>query len=284
MARQNVTVALSGDGGDEPFAGYTFRYTPHQFESSLKTKIPAILRSTFFSMMGSIYPASSKLPQFLRLKTILENISVSDALSYYNDLIWLRDDNRKKLYSNDFVSQLMGFEPSEMVIPLYNNATGPDALSKAQQTDMQFYMTDDVLVKADRMSMAHSLEVRNPLLDYRILEFASKLPRELKLKNGKGKRLFRHLSAHRLPASIQNLPKQGFSIPAADWLRGELKSLTKDTIDSSTIIKEHLDKNFLEKLWNQHQKSSIDHSVFLWGLMMLGLWEKNFYNDPLVPL
>lgn len=278
MARKNVTVALSGDGGDEAFGGYTFRYTPHRFESAVKSKIPSILRSSVFSMMGSIYPATSKLPQFLRFKTILENLSISDAEAYYNDLIWLRTDNRKKLYSSEFIGSLKGFDPSELIIPYYNQCPGQDALSKAQNTDIQFYMTDDVLVKADRMSMAHSLEVRNPLLDYRIIEFAATLPNELKLDKYKGKLLLRRLSSQRLPEKIQNLPKQGFSIPAASWLRNDLKSMARSAMDNSNIIQNYLNRSFLDRLWNEHQSKAMDHSVLLWGLMMLGLWEDNFLD------
>ncbi|MDY0221028.1 MAG: asparagine synthase (glutamine-hydrolyzing) [Desulfobacterium sp.] len=273
MARQNVTVALSGDGGDEAFGGYTFRYIPHLMESTVKSAIPTALRSSFLSIIGSIYPASSKLPKYLRLKTIFENLSVSDAEAFYQDLVFLRPDTRASLYSRAFLEELKGFTPMEMVLPLYNGSPAPDAVAKAQHTDMQFYMTDDVLVKADRMSMAHSLEVRNPLLDHRILEFAATLPLELKLNKNRGKVLLRHLASRRLPQSIQNLPKMGFSIPAAQWLRQELKDQAHGTIFNSPLIKSRLNKKSLERIWHQHQKGHRDHSVFLWGLMMLGLWE-----------
>jgi len=273
MARQNVTVALSGDGGDEAFGGYTFRYTPHLMESTVKSAIPSSLRSSLFSVIGCLYPASSRLPKYLRLKTIFENLSVSDAEAFYQDLVFLRSDTRASLYSRDFLEELKGFTPMEMVFPLYNGSPAPDAVAKAQHTDMQFYMTDDVLVKADRMSMAHSLEVRNPLLDHRVLEFAATLPLKLKLNNNRGKVLLRHLASRRLPESIQNLPKMGFSIPAAQWLRQELKEQAHGAIFSSPLIKSRLNGKRLERIWHQHQKGHRDHSVFLWGLMMLGLWE-----------
>lgn len=276
MARKNVTVAISGDGGDEAFGGYTFRYVPHRMESRLRSSIPSVFRSSLFSFLGRLYPASAGLPKYLRLKTILENLSISDAQAFYNDLIWLRADIRQKLYSNDFMATLKGFSPAETVIPLYQQSNAPDPVSKSQNTDIQCYMTDDVLVKVDRMSMAHALEVRNPLLDYRVLEFAAQLPNSLKLNNGSGKHILRHLVGQKLPPEIQKLPKQGFSIPAADWLRNDLKNKLQDAINNSRIINDTLDHDYLNRILHRHQTKRSDHNVFLWGLMMLGLWEKKY--------
>nr|WP_319393035.1 asparagine synthase (glutamine-hydrolyzing) [uncultured Desulfobacter sp.] len=264
MARENVTVAISGDGGDEAFGGYTFRYVPHQMESKLRSEIPSVVRSSLFSLLGKLYPAGAKLPKYLRLKTILENLSISDAQAFYNDLIWLRTDIRQKLYSKNFMETLKGFSPAEMVIPLYQQSSAQDPVSRSQHTDIQCYMTDDVLVKVDRMSMAHALEVRNPLLDYRVLEFAAKLPYRLKLNNGSGKQILRHLAGQKLPPEIQKLPKQGFSIPAADWLRTDLKDTLQDVVNNSRIIKDSLDHNSLNRILHQHQTKRIDHNVFLW--------------------
>jgi len=275
-AKQNVTVALSGDGGDEAFAGYTFRYLPHQLESAIRSGIPLGLRKIIFSKLGRIYPGSSRLPKYFRLKTIFENLSVSDARAFYNDLVWLRQDTRDCVYSKGFLTALNGFSPAQMVLPLYEKSPARDALSRAQHTDIQLYMTDDVLVKTDRMSMAHALEVRNPLLDYNILEFAATLPAHLKINKTKGKLLLRHLAGRRLPKSIPNLPKQGFSIPAALWLRNQLKANAYEIIFTSQIINTYLDQNRLKQIWQEHQTGWIDHHVFLWGLMMLGLWEKEY--------
>lgn len=202
MARKNVTVALSGDGGDEGFGGYTFRYLPHLMESRLRSVLPAVLRTPLFSLIGALYPAGPGLPRFLRLKTIFENLAVSDAQAFYNDLIWLRQNIRQNLYAEDFMDALKGFTPAETVMPVYQKSSGTDPVSRSQHTDIQCYMTDDVLVKVDRMSMAQSLEIRNPLLDYRILEFAAALPLHLKVSNGSGKLLLRHLAAKQLPPKL----------------------------------------------------------------------------------
>ena len=140
-------------------------------------------------------------------------------------------------------------------------------------------MVDDVLVKVDRMSMAHALEVRSPLLDHRIVEFAARLPGRLKIDNQFGKLLLRRVAERRLPAEVLNQPKRGFSIPAGRWLRQELKPLAAEVIfRSDSIISDVLKSEQLQKIWDQHQSGVRDHSVFLWGLMMLGLWENAHFR------
>jgi asparagine synthase (glutamine-hydrolysing) len=275
MAKQNVTVALSGDGGDESFGGYTFRYLPHVWESTIRSRLPMIIRSPLFGLLGSVWPGSARLPRPLRLKTIFENLSVGDTEAFYRDLIWLRNDTRESLYSHDFMRNLHGFTPIEMIHPLYVNSDAPDPLGRSQDTDIHFYMTDDVLVKVDRMSMAHSLEVRSPLLDYRILEFAARLPKNLKVSANKGKLLLRRLALRRLPAEFENRPKLGFSLPAAAWLRNELRPILEQALYSKdSPIAGILDEKKIRYLLKEHLGGSRDHSVFLWGVMMFYLWGK----------
>ena len=277
MARENVTVALSGDGGDESFGGYSFRYIPHVLESKLRALLPIPLRSLTFGTVGAAYPASAWLPKPLRIKTYLENLAASDEEAFYHDLVWLRPDTRDSVYSPDFMNSLHGFTPFETVRPFYVGCDAKDALGRSQFTDIHFYMTDDVLVKVDRMSMAHALEVRSPLLDHRIIEFAARLSADLKINCKMGKLLLRKVAARRLPEEILTAPKRGFSIPAAQWLRNELKPVAEEVIFNDGIISNVLRREPLQKIWDHHQSGARDHSVFLWGLMMLGLWEKKHY-------
>ncbi|WP_045220334.1 asparagine synthase (glutamine-hydrolyzing) [Desulfonatronum thioautotrophicum] len=274
MARQRVTVALSGDGGDESFGGYTFRYRPHLLESLVRKALPAWLRAGVFGPLGRVYPASRKLPRPLRLKTFLQNLAVSDARAFAQDLVWLTAQDRALAYAPDFLQRLGAATPQDLVMDRYAAGDAPDALGRAQQTDLGFYMTEDVLVKVDRMSMAHALEVRSPLLDHRIIEFAATLPPRLKLQGSQGKVLLRHVARHNLPRSVVDQPKKGFSIPAAAWLRTDLKQTAHTAIFSSQIIQEHLNPTQVTRLWQEHQSGHRDHDVFLWGLMMLGLWEE----------
>jgi len=273
MARKSVTVALSGDGGDESFAGYTFRYLPHALESRIRAALPAALRTALFAPAGRFWPASARLPRPLRLKTILENLSVADAEAYYRDLAWLRDDTRSAVYSRDFMQTLKGFTPRETAYPYYLHNDARDAVGRAQYADIHFYMTDDVLVKVDRMSMAHSLEVRCPLLDHRIIEFAASLPTRLKMNRRQGKLPLREVARRRLPRAILEMPKRGFSIPAARWLREELRPMAEGLLfDGRHAVLDALDRDSLRRLWHEHQSGGRDHSVFIWAVMMIALW------------
>ena len=274
MTRRSVTVALSGDGGDEGFGGYTFRYLPHVLEARLRGILPAALRAPLFRTAGKLWPGSAALPKPLRLKTVFENLAVGDAEAFYRDLIWLRPQTRERLYAPGFLESLRGFTPLEAMAPYYVHSSAADALGRAQDTDIHFYMTDDVLVKVDRMSMAHALEVRAPLLDYRILEFAARLPSVLKMNHREGKRPLRNLAAQRLPAEIARLPKRGFSIPAAEWLRTELRPLVEDALNHQGLAADVLRVDTLKGLWREHLSGARDHSVFLWGLMTLGMWQR----------
>jgi asparagine synthase (glutamine-hydrolysing) len=279
MARERVTVALSGDGGDEAFGGYTFRYLPHAHESRLRAAVPAAVRSAVFGPAAAMWPGSARLPRPLRLKTILGNLAHGDAEAFYRDLAWLRDETRRQVYRGDFLASLQGFSAREAVHPLYASSDAPDALGRAQQTDIQLYMTDDVLAKVDRMSMAHSLEVRCPLLDPAILEFAARLPAGVKMAGGRGKLPLRRLAERRLPPEVVNMPKRGFSIPAAQWLRTELKAMTEGLLfDGGARVLDCLDRSALRRTWQEHLRGERDHSVFVWGVMMLALWEAQ--RDP----
>jgi len=277
MAKQNVTVVLSGDGGDESFGGYTFRYLPHLLESKIRSVFPSSIRSLIFGSIGAIYPASSKLPKPLRLKTIFKNLAVDDCEAFMRDLVWLLPEERNKFYSSDFLHALHGFTPFMAVAPYYIENDALSAMAKAQYADINFYMTDDVLVKVDRMSMAHSLEVRSPLLDYRILEFAAGLPDKYKLNRSKGKLVLRRLAEKRCPPQVNRQPKLGFSIPAADWLRKELKDIVEESLGSkNSIIWSIFKKRELDRAWSRHLTGQKDYNVFLWGLIMLYMWEKAY--------
>jgi asparagine synthase (glutamine-hydrolysing) len=215
------------------------------------------------------------MPKALRLKTIFENLAVGDPEAFYRDLAWLRPDTREQIYSGDFMGSLRGFTPFETVAPYYTGANAPDPLGRCQYTDIHFYMADDVLVKVDRMSMAHSLEVRAPFLDHRILELAARLPASAKMNSKRGKLPLRLLAARRLAGGVHRLPKRGFSPPAANWLRAELKPLAHEILfEKQSLIAQVLDKGRVGQIWREHQAGSRDHNVLLWGLMMLGIWEE----------
>jgi asparagine synthase (glutamine-hydrolysing) len=272
-ARRSVTVALSGDGGDENFGGYTFRYLPHAFESRIRAALPAPLRAMLFGPLSALWPASARLPRPLRLKTILGNLAVADVEAYYRDLAWLREDTRAQVYSADFMRSLQGFSPRETVFDHYLRNGAADAVGRAQHADIHGYMTDDVLAKVDRMSMAHALEVRCPLMDHRLIEFAARLPTALKMDGRRGKLPLRRVAERRLPAELLAMPKRGFSIPAAQWLRESLRPMAEELLfGPSLAVLDLLDRAQLRRLWTEHLSGARDHHVFLWAVMMLALW------------
>jgi asparagine synthase (glutamine-hydrolysing) len=275
MARRQVTVALSGDGGDEAFGGYTFRYLPHAHESRIRARVPAALRSAVFGSAAALWPASARLPRPLRLKTILGNLGQGDAEAFYRDLAFLRDETRRQVYQHDFLKRLGGFSARETVYPHYNGSDAPDAVGRAQHTDIQLYMTDDVLAKVDRLSMAHSLEVRCPLLDPAILELGARLPASVRMSGGRGKMPLRRLAERRLPREVIEMPKKGFSIPAARWLREDLRPMTERLLfETESPLREWLDPGALRRTWDEHLSGNRDHSVFVWGAMMFCLWHQ----------
>lgn len=281
MARGAVTVALSGDGGDEAFAGYTFRYLPHVAEARVRGVVPVALRTMLFGLAGGFWPRSPRLPRPLRLQTIFENLAESDGEAFYRDLAWLREDSRESVYSADFVKTLKGFTPRETILPLYVGNDARDALGRAQYADIHSFMTDDVLVKVDRMSMAHSLEVRSPLLDFRILEFAARLPSGLKMGTRRGKLPLRALARRRLPGNLHGLSKRGFSMPVSDWLRGALRSMAEDLLFSKRHpVLDALNGVQLRALWFEHLAGRRDHGMFIWTAMMLVLWAESIRASP----
>jgi asparagine synthase (glutamine-hydrolysing) len=275
MTRRHVTVALSGDGGDEAFAGYTFRYLPHAHEARIRQRVPAALRSAVFGTAAALWPSSARLPRPLRLKTIFGNLAVGDADAFYRDLAWLRDETRRAVYAPDFLAGLRGFSAREAVIPLYASSDAPEAVGRAQHTDMQLYMTDDVLAKVDRMSMAHSLEVRCPLLDPAILEFAARLPASIRMSGSRGKLPLRRLAERRLPKAVVDAPKRGFAPPVARWLREDLRPMAESLMfDRESAAHDVLDRAALSRVWREHLGGTRDHSVFVWAVMMYALWAR----------
>jgi asparagine synthase (glutamine-hydrolysing) len=270
MARKNVTVALSGDGGDEAFGGYTFRYWPHMVESRVRAALPATVRVPVFGALGSVWPASPKLARPLRLRTIFRNLGVSDSEAYFQDLCWLKGDGRDRLYTREFINLLRGFTPYEVVQHFYDANQSADPLTRSQFTDTHVYMADDVLVKVDRMSMAQALEVRAPLLDPAVLEFSVSLPADLKLAGGVGKRVLRKMAQRRLPEEISTGRKRGFSIPVDEWLRADLKDYACDAIfGRKQPFCEFFNLSEVQNLWSEHQAGSRNHGVVIWALMML---------------
>ncbi|HYL79973.1 MAG TPA: asparagine synthase C-terminal domain-containing protein, partial [Candidatus Acidoferrum sp.] len=272
LTRERVTVALSGDGGDEVFAGYDFRYLPTQAEFRLRRMLPLSFFSPLLRSAAAIYPSGRRVPRPLRLKTILRNLSVSPEEAHAYDISFIAPDLRQDLYVPEFTRKLGGFSPEELVLAVFRKSTARHWLNRALYVDAKFYMQNDVLTKVDRMSMANSLEVRSPLLDQRIMELTAAVPAAFKLKGTRCKHILKEAMKDCLDPRLLERPKQGFSIPLAEWLRGGCRDYAAGLLlDPQAFIHRFVRPSAVQRLWNFHQKGD-DYGSELWSLLMLELW------------
>jgi asparagine synthase (glutamine-hydrolysing) len=273
IAREYVTVALGGDGGDESFAGYR-RYKLDHMENKLRSYLPASLRRRIFGPLGRWYPALAWAPRVVRGKATFQSLSRSPLEGYFNSISYFRPDDKRQLFTHDFQNHLEGYDSIEVLRHYYDRAQTDDLLSKIQYVDIKTYLTDDILTKVDRASMAVSLEVRAPMLDHKFMELVASIPSGLKLKNGTGKYILKKALEPVLPAEILHRAKQGFAIPLDAWFKCELKDMAQQIIlETDDGI---LDKRFLKKIWDQHQKGYYDRSALLWATLMFRKWQQAF--------
>ncbi len=273
VARQHVTVALGGDGGDENFAGYR-RYYFDQFENRLRRFVPPSARHHVFGPLGRWYPALAWAPRVFRARATFQSLSRSPLEGYFNSISIFRPDEKARLFAGDFAQDLGGYQSFDVLQHYYDRADTDDLLSKIQYMDVKTYLTDDILAKVDRASMAVSLEVRAPLLDHKLMEMVAQIPSSLKLRGRTGKYIFKKAMASVLPDETVQRSKQGFAVPLARWFRRDLKDLAYDTIFSSRD--NILDQGYLKKVWEQHQQGTYDRSPHLWAVLMFRKWQQTF--------
>lgn len=275
MARRKVTVALSGDGGDEVFAGYVRRYSMVRMEDKVRRLLPGPLQA-LAGLAAGVYPRADFLPRPLRLKQFLANLGAGAQGAYFRDMSFLfRPEAKARLMRPELARQVDQGAARALLTRHMAEYGGNDPVSRAQYADILHYLPEDILVKVDRMSMAHGLEVRAPLLDHRILEFAGRLPSSYKLRGGESKAIFKDISRPRLPQAILERSKQGFRVPLAQWLRADLKELARETIFGAEAgLGDFLDTEAMRRLWDGHQGGLQDNAQQLYGLMMLGLWRQ----------
>jgi asparagine synthase (glutamine-hydrolysing) len=269
LARTQVTVALSGDGGDENFAGYR-RYRMHAWESRLRARLPHSIRRPLFGVLGSIYPKADWAPRPLRAKTTFQALAFDDVEAYYHGVSTTPAALRQALYSTAFKRELQGYSALTVFRSHANRAPTDDPLSLVQYLDFKTWLPGDILTKVDRASMAHSLEVRVPLLDHRLVAWASSLPTQLKLKGSTGKYVFKKALESDLPRDVLYRSKMGFSVPLAAWLRGPLAAHVRTALLSGAIADSgYFEASALDRLLNQHASGRRDHSATIWKLLML---------------
>ncbi len=273
MARRHVTVALSGDGGDEAFGGYSFRYVPHALESIARPWLPGASGRAAAAWLGERWPRSPRMPRALRWGTLLENIAREPASAYYSDLCMVKPHQARRLLGLAPLRDPSASSVYEAVTEPYRRCASSSAMQRAQYADLNIYLANDVLVKVDRMTMQHGLEVRCPLLDHRIVELAFRIPERHKTPGLRPKHLLRQLARRRLPAELARMPKTGFSAPIAEWLAGPFAPMFEsDVLRQGAAVRAVLDETYVRRLFDQHRTGRANHGQVLWTVWMLARW------------
>ncbi len=269
LARETVTVALSGDGADEALAGYR-RQVFHAHEEKARSLLPAPIRRSVLGGLGNIWPKADWAPRPLRFKSTLQSLAGSGAEGYARGLSATPPEVRRQLYTQDFTRRLGGYRAEQPLIELMNNAPARSGLDRAQYADLKFWLPGDILTKVDRTSMAVSLEAREPLLDHRLIEFAASLPDNMRVRGKQGKYLLKRAMRRYLPDDILYRPKQGFVTPIAQWLRGPLAEQTRAVATGNLLAKAGwFDAAAISRLAESHISGRSDNSRLLWQLLML---------------
>jgi asparagine synthase (glutamine-hydrolysing) len=275
LTRRYVTVALAGDGGDELFAGY------ERYATDLRRRVfDWIPRWAGQCYRDYVYP---RLPSTVFGRRFLFNISLPPRDRYLDGLSFLPACHRERaLFSDEFRDSCCGaVAPLHSFQSYFDNAPADTLLSRLLYLDTKTYLPGDILTKVDRMSMAASLEVRAPILDHHVVEWAARLPERLKFRDGRGKYLLRKLAARvGVPQKVLNRPKQGFALPLVHWMRGELKDdLLPILLEARTLGRGYFNPKAVRRLLDEHRRGRRDHSAQIWMLLMFELWHRNFLES-----
>jgi asparagine synthase (glutamine-hydrolysing) len=276
IARKQVTVALSGDGGDENFAGYR-RYYFDRLENSIRRFIPYGARRILFGGVAGLYPKGDWLPQPLRAKTMLTNLSLTPERGYFRTRSTFHPEMKRKLFKEEIRKELAGYDSYSVLEKHFDECRGWDPLSRIQYVDVMTYLPDDILVKVDRASMANSLEVRAPLLDSRVMDLAATIPPDLKLNGATGKYLLKKISEPFLPKSVIYRKKMGFSVPMEKWMRtGHVSNLLEDLLGPNSMVGDFMEVKYIARMIDKHRKGVANFGPHLWALVVLEMWNKKY--------
>jgi asparagine synthase (glutamine-hydrolysing) len=269
FTRRHVTVALSGDGGDELFAGYR-RYPFHLAEERLKRRLPTAVRRHLVGPLAAAYPKLDWAPRALRAKATLEALAADTAHGYLRAVTPLPARDVGRLLDPRFVARLDGYDPAQVIARHLEDADTDDPLARAQYVDLMTWLPGRMLTKVDRASMAHGLEVRPPLLDHHLVEWACRLPAARKLDGFAGKTILKNALRPLVPAALLDRPKRGFGIPLASWLRRGLEPRLEALAASRRLEASGLVRaGAVDAVVAEHRRGGRDHGQLLWTLLML---------------
>ncbi|UOR08284.1 amidotransferase 1, exosortase A system-associated [Qipengyuania flava] len=269
LAREHVTVALSGDGADEAFAGYR-RQLFHAREEQARSVLPAALRQPVFGALGRIWPKADWAPRPLRAKSTFLSLAENGEAGYARALSILSPEQRQRLYGTTLLRERGDYRAEQPFEKLMREAPARSGLDRAQYADLKFWLPGDILTKTDRTSMAVGLEAREPLLDHRLVEFGARLSHSQRLRGTTGKWLVKHTMQRYLPDDILYRSKQGFVTPVSQWLRGPLASEARAVAASEVLVGSGwFARKALARLADDHISGRSDHGRVLWQLLML---------------
>lgn len=276
MARSDVTVALNGDGGDEVFLGYD-RYRAAMMAARADA-LPPWMRGAL-ARGAALLPRGGPRTASGRLRRLAAGLQADEAERYAG---WMSIFSRaalRELYAPDFAEHVSDTDPFSSVTAAIHRSSWTSAAERAADADLRTYLPDDLLVKVDIASMAHSLELRSPLLDHRVVEFGVSLPLEHKLGGGEQKRVLRTLARRLLPPTIAARSKAGFGVPLEHWFRGELKSFARDMLlDRATLQRGLFRESAIRRLLDEHETGRAHHHSRIWALLVLEVWQRLFID------
>lgn len=270
LARQAVTVALAGDGGDENFGGYE-KYSTELREDLARRFVPrpvlAALRTIAAVGEGTL---------FRKARTLTGSAMSDPAMAFYGTNSFITKDTLCQLLAEPLRNACKGYDPAHHTIGHWEKVRGADHVTSMLYTDIKSYLPGDILVKVDRMSMAHSLEVRAPFLDYRIVEFAATLPSRWKIHDRDKKIILRKAFTRLLPDTILNRPKHGFTVPLDRWFRSDLREFSESRFFGGDTTGCYFSISFLRRIWDEHQSGHREHGTLLWSMLSLVLWHDEY--------
>ena len=279
MTREHVTVTLNGDGGDENFAGYQ-RYLANRLATGARN-IPGFVFSSILSVLDRFGESTANKNRVVQLKRFCRGVLEDPARGY---LLWvglLGEPEKGLLYSNGMSDAVRGADSASIIEPLFRRSTGADIVEQTMDADMHTYLPDDLLIKVDVASMAHSLETRPPFLDHVFAEFAARIPPELKLKGTTSKYILKKAMEPLLPPEILYREKMGFGVPVGAWFRTSLREFASDILLSSRALdRGYFDAKNLRRYFDDHVNGRFERGQQLWALLMLELWHRAYIDPP----